>query len=146
MFPKFHLMGSDDTMHDLSSAAQTKKALLYFYPADNTPGCSKQAQDFSRLLKDYKEKDITVIGISHNSLESHKKFISDKDLKILLLVDTDNLLAKELKVFGEKTNYGKKYMGIIRSTFLVEVATGKILQEWRNVKATGHGERILKLV
>lgn len=146
MFPEFNLQADDGNTYTLKSVADTAKVLIYFYPKDNTPGCSVQATTFTSLKDEFQKKDVTVVGVSGDSLSSHQKFVNAKDLKIRLLVDENNELAKKLDVWGEKKNYGKTYMGIIRSTFLVERETGEILNEWRNVRAKGHAERVLELV
>ncbi|MDD3145183.1 MAG: peroxiredoxin [Candidatus Gracilibacteria bacterium] len=120
-----------------------EKTLLYFYPADNTPGCTIENKDFSCLKDEFAKKGIVVIGVSKNSIDSHKNFIEKQELKVDLISDPDLVLHKELGVYGEKNNYGKKVMGVIRSTFLLN-KDGEILKEYRNIKATGHAERILK--
>ncbi len=140
------LEASDGNMYKLSDFTQTDKILLYFYPKDNTPGCTKQAIGFTELHEKFLEKNIRIIGVSPDSIDSHKKFIEKQNLNILLLSDPEKELATAFSAYGEKKNYGKTYMGIIRSTFLIDTKTQEIVQEWRNVKATGHAERILKQV
>ena len=120
--------------------------LLYFYPKDNTPGCTLEATDFSRLQKDFENLGVEIIGVSRDSEASHEKFATKHDLSIWLISDTDESLHNQFGVIWEKKNYGKTVIGVIRSTFLLDSKTGKILLEWRNVKATGHAERILKEV
>ncbi|MDD2907635.1 MAG: peroxiredoxin [Candidatus Gracilibacteria bacterium] len=120
-----------------------EKTLLYFYPADDTPGCTIENKDFSCLKDEFAKKGIVVIGISKDSIDSHKKFIKKQDLKVDLISDPDLVLHKELGVYGEKNNYGKKVMGVIRSSFLID-KNGEVLKEYRNIKATGHAERLLK--
>ncbi len=144
--PSITLEASDGNSYKISDFTQTEKILLYFYPKDNTPGCTKQAVDFTALHDKFLEKNIRVIGVSPNSIASHQNFIEKQGLKILLLSDPDKTLATAFSAYGEKKNYGKTYIGIIRSTFLIDTKTQEILQSWRNVKATGHAERILKLV
>ncbi|MDP2091055.1 MAG: peroxiredoxin [Candidatus Gracilibacteria bacterium] len=131
------------SLKDLLSFGE--KTLLYFYPKDNTPGCTIENKDFSCLKNEFKKLGVAVIGISKDSMDSHKNFIEKQNLEIDLISDPDLVLHKELGVYGEKNNYGKKVMGVIRSTFLVD-ANGEILKEWRNVKATGHADRLLKEV
>lgn len=121
----------------------SRKTLLYFYPKDNTPGCTLEAQDFTRLKKDFESLGIHIIGVSKDSDASHTKFRDSCSLGIDLISDTDGLLHDQFQVIGEKKNYGKVYIGVIRSTFLLG-GDGKILKEWRNVKAKGHAEKILK--
>ncbi|MDD2870937.1 MAG: peroxiredoxin [Candidatus Gracilibacteria bacterium] len=131
------------TLKDLLSFGE--KTILYFYPKDNTPGCTLENKDFSFMKAQFKEKGVSVIGVSKDSIDSHKKFIEKQDLEVDLISDLDLVLHKELGVYGEKNNYGKIVMGVIRSTFLVD-KNGEVLKEWRNIKATGHAERILKEV
>ncbi|MEI7511215.1 MAG: peroxiredoxin [Candidatus Peregrinibacteria bacterium] len=123
--------------------AKTPFLLLYFYPKDNTPGCTLEAKDFSCLREKFLGKGITVVGVSPDSPASHEKFTMAQDLTISLISDPDHTLAEKFGAYGEKKNYGKTYFGIIRSTFLLDTRTGKILKEWRNVKAAGHAERVL---
>lgn len=148
--PDFSLSGVSylDTqrMYSLSNIASTARILLYFYPKDNTPGCSNQAIDFTRLKDDYKNLGITIVGVSPDSITSHKSFIEKKTLEILLLSDPEKTLITALGAWGEKKNYGKTYFGLIRSTFLIEVKSGEIIEEWRNIRAKGHAERILKIL
>jgi len=131
---------------DLSDLANTSKILLYFYPKDNTPGCTNQAKDFTRLKADFAKLDITIVGCSPNSIASHEKFITKQELDILLLSDPEKELIKEYGAWGEKKNYGRVYEGLIRSTFLLNTSNGEILEEWRNIRAKGHADRILKIL
>jgi thioredoxin-dependent peroxiredoxin len=119
--------------------------LLYFYPKDDTPGCTLEAQDFTRLKGDFSKLGIEIIGISKDSESSHAKFCDKYDLGIRLISDESGELHEMFSVIGEKKNYGKTYVGVIRSTFLVDT-DGNILREWRNVKATGHAEKVLREV
>ena len=119
------------------------KTLLYFYPKDNTPGCTLENKDFSCLLHEFKQLGIVLIWVSKDSIESHRKFITDHDLQIDLISDPDLELHRALEAYGEKNNYGKIVMGVIRSTFLLD-KKGNILHQWKNIKATGHAQRILK--
>lgn len=125
--------------------AKSPKTLLYFYPKDNTPGCTLEAQDFTRLKSDFAKLGIQIIGVSKDSEASHEKFTTSCNLGIELISDESGELHEQFGVIGEKKNYGKVYVGVIRSTFLLD-STGKILQEWRNVKATGHAEKVLREV
>jgi len=125
--------------------AKSKYTLLYFYPKDNTPGCTLEAQDFTRLKKDFAKLDIQIIGVSKDDATSHQKFIESCKLDITLIPDTEGKLCDQFGVIGEKKNYGITYVGVIRSTFLLD-QKGKILKEWRNVRAKGHVERVLEEV
>ena len=125
--------------------SRSKYTLLYFYPKDDTPGCTLEAQDFTRLKNEFAELGIQIIGISRDSEVSHAKFCNKYDLGITLISDESGELHEQYGVIGEKKNYGKVYIGVIRSTFLLD-SSGKILKEWRNVKATGHAEKVLREV
>ncbi len=119
-----------------------KKLILYFYPKDNTSGCTLEAQEFTRLKKEYNDLGYVIIGVSKDSVKSHCSFIEKQSLDILLLSDPDGLLLDEFHVFVEKSMYGRKYMGIERSTFVID-ETGKIVHEFRNVKAGDHPSTLL---
>ena len=129
------------------SSASLKGApyVVYFYPKDDTSGCTKQAIGFSESLKNFDRLGVRVIGISKDSLESHAKFRKKHGLKIALGSDPDIKIAKDWGVWGEKTLYGRKYMGMERATFLVD-AKGVIAQAWRKVKVPGHVEAVLEAV
>ena len=119
-----------------------KYLILYFYPRDNTSGCTKEAKDFSNLKLEFDSLNTVVIGISSDTYESHNKFISKHDLKIELISDIDNKLCQYFGFWVEKNMYGKKFMGIERSTFLID-PSGIIIKEWRKVKVTSHAEELL---
>ena len=122
---------------------RSDKTLLYFYPKDNTPGCTKEAEDFTRLQSEFLKQGIQIVGISRDTLDSHKKFTVSCALGIDLISDQSEELHAAFSVIGEKNNYGKITIWVIRSTFLLD-STGNILNEWRNVKATWHAEKILR--
>lgn len=115
--------------------------VLYFYPKDNTPGCTAEATDFTRLQN--KAPGVVILGVSPDSLESHRKFIEKQKLTITLLSDPDKEVLKKYGAWGLKKNYGKEYEGVIRSTFLIN-PDGEIVKEWRNVKAKGHAARVFE--
>ena len=119
-----------------------QKVVLYFYPKDNTSGCTQEACDFRDNMNRI-TSSATVIGVSPNDIKSHKKFKEKQDLNFLLLSDTEHTLSEAFNVWKEKSMYGKKYMGIERSTFILD-ENGNIIQEWRNVKVNGHVDEILK--
>lgn len=136
----------DSTELDLKTLLSfSDKTILYFYPKDNTPGCTTENKDFSSLKEEFTKLGVTIIWVSKDSIESHKKFIEKQELTIDLISDPELILHKELGAYGEKNNYGKIVQGVIRSTFLFN-KQGEILKEWRNIKAKGHAERILKAV
>jgi peroxiredoxin Q/BCP len=124
-------------------AARGKPLVLYFYPRDNTPGCTLEAQDFQRLLPAFRRAGVRVCGISRDSLAAHQKFCSQFGLSFELLVDADGAACKLFDVIHEKNMYGRKVLGIVRSTFLIDAA-GKLRQEWRKVKVTGHAAEVLE--
>ncbi|MCD5375001.1 peroxiredoxin [Candidatus Gracilibacteria bacterium] len=119
------------------------KTLLFFYPKDNTPGCTVENKDFSCMVSEYKKLGITLVGVSKDSVESHQKFISSQELNIDLISDPELTLHKQLGAYGEKNNYGKIVTGVIRSTFLFD-KQGNILQEWKNVRAKGHAAKVYR--
>lgn len=122
----------------------SKIIVLYFYPKDNTSGCTIQAQDFSNLLSDFLAKNAVVIGISPDSTKSHQNFIDKYSLAHILLSDSDKSVASSYFAYGKKMMYGKEVQGIIRSTFVVQ--NGKILHALYNVKAKGHAQAVLELL
>ncbi len=130
-------------MNLTSLLAQSDRTLLYFYPKDNTPGCTMEAQDFTRLKWDFAGLGIQIIGVSKDSEASHEKFKTSCSLAIELISDESGELHEQFGVIGEKKNYGKVYVGVIRSTFLLD-SSWNILREWRNVKAMGHAEKVLR--
>ena len=140
--PAFTLAGSDGKSHSLAEYAG-KNVILWFYPKDDTSGCTKEAIGFSESLKKFDKLGVTVIGISKGSLESHAKFRKKYKLKIALGSDPEAKIAKDWGVWGEKTLYGRKYMGMERASFLIN-AKGVIEQAWHKVKVPGHVEAVLE--
>ncbi len=124
------------------SALKGKPAVLYFYPKDDTSGCTLEAKDFTRLAPDFKKAGVEVIGVSPDSVESHAKFRKKYDLAVRLAADVDKAVANAYGVWVEKSMYGRKYMGVERSTFLIDKA-GRIARSWRKVKVPGHAEEVL---
>jgi peroxiredoxin Q/BCP len=118
-----------------------KWLVLYFYPKDDTPGCTTEACDFTDGLKSFEKLNASVLGVSRDSLESHKKFIAKYKLKVTLLSDPDHKVMEKYGAFGIKKMYGKEVEGVIRSTFLID-PKGKIAYAWRSVKATGHADKV----
>lgn len=119
--------------------------VVYFYPKDDTSGCTKEAIAFSQKLKQFEKAGVRVIGVSKDSLESHAKFRKKHKLTLTLGSDPDIKMAEAWGVWGEKTLYGRKYMGMERATFLVN-ARGVIVQAWRKVKVPGHVDAVLEAV
>lgn len=134
--PDFTLMGSDKKEHKLSDYLN-KKVILYFYPKDNTPGCSQEAQDFKNAIEEFNKKDTIIIGVSRDSLKSHDKFIAKYQLPFLLLSDEEEVVCNLYGVLKEKTMFGKKCFGIERSTFVIN-EDGIITNIFRKVKVSGH--------
>jgi len=118
---------------------------MYFYPRDNTPGCTEEGESFSSHFAGFKKAKALICGISADSVESHEKFKKKMGFPFDLLSDPDNTVCKLYDVIQEKSMYGKKYMGIERSTFLID-AKGVLRQEWRKVKVKGHAEAVLAAV
>ena len=117
--------------------------VLFFYPRDNTSGCTREAKDFTEHLNQFDSTNVSVIGISKDSVESHKKFINKQNLAISLLSDEKGNVCEDFGVWKEKSMYGKTYMGIERSTFIID-GEGLIVKEWRKVKVAGHVNEVLK--
>ena len=120
-----------------------KWIILYFYPKDNTPGCTTEAKEFSELLDEFEKLNAIVIGISPDSPQKHCNFIEKHNLKVLLLSDEEKKIIKEFGAWGLKKSYGREYEGLIRSTFIIN-PKGEIVKEFKNVRAKGHAERILR--
>lgn len=116
--------------------------ILYFYPKDDTPGCTVEAQEFSELLSNFEAMNASVIGVSPDSPTSHCRFVDKYQLSHHLLSDEEKLAAKNFGAWGVKKNYGKEYEGLIRSTFLIN-PEGYIVHEWKNVQAKGHASKVL---
>jgi thioredoxin-dependent peroxiredoxin len=138
-----------DAAFDLGDGKQSRasdwrghKLVIYFYPKDDTPGCTKEAQGFTQLAAEFAAAETIVIGISKDSVTSHAKFAGKYGLQVLLGSDSDGSVCEAFGVWVEKAMYGKKYMGIERATFLV-AADGKIARVWRKVKVPGHPAEVL---
>ena len=142
--PAFSLPGSDGKTWSAKDLKGTP-FVLYFYPKDSTPGCTTEACGFRDNLARLALRGITVLGVSPDSLKSHATFIAKQDLNFPLLADTEHVLAEKLGVWIEKSMYGRKYLGIDRSTFLIG-ADGTILETWRSVKVPGHVDAVLAAV
>ena len=122
-----------------------KNVVIYFYPKDSTPGCTTEGRDFSALHDRFKRSRTVIFGVSRDSIASHEKFKAKQGFKFDLLSDPDEKLCRKFDVIHEKTLYGRKFMGVVRSTFLID-ADGKLRQEWRGVKVKGHAEDVLAAV
>ena len=140
--PAFSLLDQDEKKVALKDL-KGKQVVVYFYPADDTPGCTKEACQFNDSLRSFARAKVPVLGISADSAEKHQKFRAKYGLKFPLLTDTDHSVGEAYGAWGEKTLYGKKSMGVIRSTFLVD-EKGVIVRAWYNVRADGHAAKVLE--
>jgi peroxiredoxin Q/BCP len=140
--PDFSLPVSGGGTWSLKGAAG-KKLVIYFYPKDSTSGCTRESQDFRDLYGAFRKAGAQVVGVSRDSVASHDKFAQRESLPFALLADTDEKVCKLFDVIKEKTLYGRKYLGVERSTFLLD-GTGRVRQEWRKVKVAGHAEEVLE--
>ena len=140
--PEFELLNQDGIAVSLKDFLG-KKVVIYFYPKDDTPGCTTEACDFSKLFNAFVEKNAVIVGISPDNSTSHEKFIKKFDLVHMLLSDTNKEVAKAYGVWGLKKNYGKEYEGIIRSTFVVD-EEGKISQIYSKVNVKEHALKVLE--
>jgi peroxiredoxin Q/BCP len=120
-----------------------KNVVIYFYPKDSTPGCTTEGRDFSALHTRFRRANTVILGVSRDSLASHEKFKEKQGFSFDLLSDPDEKLCRKFDVVHEKSLYGRKFMGVVRSTFLID-ADGKLRREWRNVKVKGHAEEVLE--
>ena len=119
--------------------------VLYFYPKDSTPGCTTEGRDFSALHARFRRQKAVILGVSKDSIESHEKFRARQGFPFDLISDPDETLCKAFDVIQEKSMYGRKFMGVVRSTFLID-ADGKLRREWRGVKVKGHAGEVLEAV
>jgi len=140
--PDFSVLATDGEQWRLKDAAG-KKLVLYFYPKDMTSGCTRESQDFRDLAPAFRKAGVLIVGVSRDSVASHAKFTEKEKLPFPLLSDTDERLCKLFDVIKEKSLYGRKYMGVERSTFLLD-GKGVLRHEWRKVKVPGHAEEVLE--
>jgi len=119
-----------------------RPAVIYFYPKDDTPGCTAEAIDFTRLAPEFRAAGVAVIGISPDSVKRHQKFRGKYELDVRLAADEDHAVAEKFGVWIEKSMYGRKYMGVDRSTFLID-AKGHVAEAWRKVKVPEHAQEVL---
>ena len=133
---------SDGT--ELNLASPGRPLVLYFYPKDDTSGCTKEAQDFTLLVEDFTKAGVNVVGLSRDPMKKHDKFIAKYDLKVPLASDEDGAFSNAFGTWVEKSMYGRKYMGMERATYLID-GDGRVLRVWRKVKVPGHAEEVLKV-
>lgn len=142
--PEFSLPGDNGQTVALNDH-RGKKVVLYFYPKDDTPGCTKQAIGFTERIKDFEAAGAIVIGMSPDKATKHDKFVAKHNLAVTLAADEEKETLEAYGVWVEKSMYGKKYMGVERTTFLID-GNGKISQIWRKVKVPGHVDAVLEAV
>jgi len=140
--PAFALKDQHEQTHRLSAYAG-QWVVLYFYPKDDTPGCTTEACAFRDLLPDFADADAVVLGVSPDSEQSHAKFAGKFDLPFPLLADHDAAVCGKYGVWRAKTNYGRAYMGVVRTTYLID-PRGKVAHRWDNVRVKGHVEAVLE--
>jgi peroxiredoxin Q/BCP len=139
--PAITVTASDGSNVNLASPGQP--LVLYFYPKDDTSGCTREAQDFTALASDFGKARVKVVGVSRDPMKKHEKFISKYDLAVPLASDEDGRISDAFGTWVQKSMYGRKYMGMERATYLIG-ADGKILRSWRKVKVPGHAQEVLK--
>ena len=139
--PSITVTASDGSSVNLAAPGQP--LVLYFYPKDDTSGCTREAQDFTTLAGEYAKARVKVIGVSRDSTKSHEKFIGKYSLAVPLVSDEDGRISDAFGTWLEKSMYGRKYMGMERSTYLIG-ADGRVLRFWRKVKVPKHAEEVLK--
>jgi peroxiredoxin Q/BCP len=139
--PAITVTASDGTSVNL--AAPGRPLVLYFYPKDDTSGCTREAQDFTALAPEFAKAGVKVIGVSRDAMKSHEKFIGKYGLAVPLVSDEDGRISEAFGTWVEKSMYGRKYMGMERATYLVG-ADGRVLKAWRKVKVPNHAEEVLK--
>jgi len=139
--PAIAVTATDGSSVNLASPGQP--VVLYFYPKDDTSGCTREAQDFTALAGDFNKAGVKVIGVSRDPMKSHEKFIGKYDLKVPLVSDQDGRISDSFGTWVQKSMYGRKYMGMERSTFLIG-ADGRVLKAWRKVKVPGHAQEVLE--
>jgi len=142
--PNFKLLSSNEKFFELNENKNVY-LLLYFYPRDNTTGCTNQAKDFTKLYKKFKKLNCEIVGISKDDIESHKKFINKFKIPFQLLSDEKIVVLKKYEAWGEKSMYGKKFMAIKRTTVLIN-PKGKIIKIWNNVKVKDHAKEVLNFL
>ena len=143
--PAFSAINQDEETISLDQFRGKKNVVLYFYPKDDTPGCTVEANEFTALIDDFAAADTVVLGVSKDSCAKHQKFIAKHGLKVELLADTEGELCELYGVWGERKFMGRTYMGIGRSTFVID-KQGKLIEVNYKVKAKGHAQAILDIV
>lgn len=142
--PAFTLLSDNEEKVSLSQF-EGKKVVIFFYPKDNTPGCTKESCEFNTSLSGFQKYNTQILGVSKDSVKSHQKFRDKFSFEFPLLSDPEAVMCEAYGVWTQKSMFGKKYMGIERSTFLID-EQGKLIKEWRKVKVPGHVEEVLLAV
>ena len=142
--PNFELLSTSKKNYSLKDSIG-KYVVIYFYPKDDTPGCTIETNDFNKLLTKFKKLECEIYGISKDSLKSHDKFRDKYKIKFDLLADEELTVLKKYKVWGKKKFMGREFMGIIRTTFLID-KKGKIIKIWENVKVKDHAKDVLETI
>ena len=140
-----HLMATLSDGRSINLAAPGAPLVLYFYPKDDTSGCTREAQDFTAMADDFAAAGAMVVGVSRDEMKKHDKFIAKYDLKVPLASDADGAISDAFGTWVQKSMYGRKYMGMERSTFLID-ASGRVIKAWRQIKVPGHAEATLDAV
>jgi thioredoxin-dependent peroxiredoxin len=140
--PALKVNASDGSSIDLSAPGQP--LVLYFYPKDDTSGCTREAQDFTALARDYANAGVKVVGVSRDPMNRHEKFIGKYGLAVPLVSDEDGRISEAFGTWVQKSMYGRKYMGMERATYLIG-ADGRVLKAWRKVKVPNHAREVLEL-
>ena len=141
--PELKAVASDGTTIELASPG--KPLVLYFYPKDDTSGCTREAQDFTALAGDFEKAGARVVGVSRDPMKKHEKFIGKYDLKVPLLSDEDGAISNAFGTWVEKSMYGRIYMWMERATFIID-EEGRVVKAWRKVKVPGHAAEVLEAV
>ncbi len=139
--PAISATASDGSTFNIG--APGRKLVLYFYPKDDTSGCTHQAQDFTAMAGDFADAGVTVVGVSRDPMTRHEKFIDKYGLKVPLIADEEGAISDAFGTWVQKSMYGRKYMGMERSTFIIG-ADGRVLREWRKVKVPGHAAEVFE--
>ena len=139
--PAIDVVSTDGSSVNLAAPGQS--LVLYFYPKDDTSGCTREAQDFTTLATEFEKAGVKVIGVSRDPMKKHDKFIAKYDLAVPLASDEDGRISDAFGTWVEKSMYGRKYMGMDRATFLIG-SDGRVLRAWRKVKVPGHAQEVLK--
>lgn len=142
--PAFTLTDRDGKKHALKDL-KGQWVVLYFYPKDDTSGCTKEACQFRDMLPDFDTREAVVLGVSPDDEKSHGKFVDKYELNFTLLADPDKKVCEKYGVWQEKSMYGRKYMGVVRTTYLID-PKGKVAERWDKVKVTDHAKKVLKAI